>query len=464
VDAAALKLGLGPGMTLADARAREADCVVAEYDSNTDARVLIALAASCERFTPLVALDAPHGLTLDITGCAHLFDGEERLLESARASLLKAGFSSRAAIASTPDAARAFARFAATPLTISDDDEKIARTLPLAALELSHDTALALKRAGLNTLADLADRPSTAFSSRFDEDIAVRLRRILGHEDRRITPLRSLPDCMAEKHFAEPVTHHDALMQTLHLLITDITDILEKRGAGGRIFEAYFFRSDGAVRRITVETSKPSRDIQSLLRLFRERIDALADPLDPGFGFDAMRLCVPVINELAQAQISLDQRTQDDVALTELIDRLIARFGREHVLRFAARDTHDPSRAARWISASDESATIPWDKPETGEPPQRPLHLFAHPQPIETLAEVPDGPPLRFRWRRVQHDVARAEGPERIAPEWWRNAEGETRDYYRIEDAQGHRFWIFREGFYGQREGGPRWFVHGLFA
>lgn len=464
VDWRARKAGLSTGMTLADARARVPDCLIAEYDPDSDARVLATLAALCERFTPLTALDEPHGLVLDITGCAHLFGGEAALTESARAALRRAGFSSRAALDCTPDAARAFARFADDGLTISHGDDHIARGLPLAALELPDDTALALKRAGLRTLADLAGRPSTAFAARFGEAMNIRLRRILGHEDRRITPVRAAPDCMAEKHFADPVTHHDALMQTLHLLITDIARLLEKRGAGGRIFEAHFFRSDGAVRRIIVETAKPSRDAQSLLRLFYERIAALADPLDPGFGFDAMRLAVPVANDLAQVQVSLDQRTQDDVEFDELIDRLIARFGRDRVLRFASRDTHDPSRVSFLIPASTELPAMIWGKPETGEPPLRPLHLFSHPQPIETLAEVPDGPPLRFRWRRVQHDVARAEGPERIAPEWWRNADGETRDYYRIENAQGHRFWVFREGFYGQREGGPRWYLHGLFA
>ena len=464
VDGRALRQGLSPGMTLADARAREPDCLVAAYDADTDARVLATLAAMGERFTPLVALDPPHGLLLDITGCAHLFDGEEGLMRAAVAALRRAGFSARAALAGTPDAARAFARFCPDALTLSDDDEQLARALPLAALELPEDSALALKRAGLQTLADLADRSSAALAARFGEALNARLRRILGHEDMRITPLRPLPDCMAEKHFPEPLLHHQALMQALHLLLMDIAGLLEQRGAGGRLFEACFFRSDGAVRRIIVETSQPVRDSQALLRLFRERMEALTDPLDPGFGFDALRLCVPVANILSQTQISLDQRAQEDVAFADMIDRLVARFGRERVLRFAARDTHDPSRAAFAIPASGEAAPIAWEMPQAGEPPLRPLHLFPRPQPIETLAEVPDGPPLRFRWRRVQHDVARAEGPERIAPEWWRAADTETRDYYRIEDAEGRRFWVFREGFYGQREGGPRWYLHGLFA
>ena len=166
VDGRALKLGLSVGMTLADARSRVPECLVAAYDPDTDARVLTALSAYCERFTPLAALDEPHGACARYNRLPAFVRGDEAgLMQQACASLHQAGFSIRAAIASTPDAARAFARFADDALTISNDDEKIARCLPLAALELSHDTALALKRAGLRTLADLADRPSTAFAA-----------------------------------------------------------------------------------------------------------------------------------------------------------------------------------------------------------------------------------------------------------------------------------------------------------
>jgi protein ImuB len=78
---------------------------------------------------------------------------------------------------------------------------------------------------------------------------------------------------------------------------------------------------------------------------------------------------------------------------------------------------------------------------------------------------VPDGPPIRFRWRRVLHAVIRADGPERIAPEWWRTPEGTaTRDYYRVEDENGRRFWLYRDGLYDRETGTPRWFLHGLFA
>lgn len=503
-DRRAIGLGLTRGLTLADARARIPDLAVAEADPAADQRLLAELAAFCDRFTPLVALDPPHGLVLDITGCAHLFGGEAALRQALGARLRRLGFSLRASIAGTPEAARAFARFGGEALSPPGGDEERARRLPVAALEAAPETVLALSRAGLKTLGDLAQRPSHTLSARFGEALATRLGRILGREDARITPLRPPPDCMVERHFPEPLQDSDGLDAIVARLLAEAVRILEARGEGGRAFELGFFRSDGAVRRLALETGRPSRDAAAILRLYRERIDTLADPLDPGFGFDAIRLAVPICEPLGTPQASLDGRALEDEAVADLVDRLVARFGRERVLRFAARDSHHPEREASLVSAAAAKAggAMPWPLPEPDEPPVRPLQLFEPPQPVETLAEVPDGPPLRFRWRRVLHEIARAEGPERIAPEWWRDGgalsarlatagrqesvpaqeaahgvdrktdsqscgpcpEELTRDYYRVEDAEGRRFWLFRAGLYGRETTAPRWYLHGLFA
>ena len=180
---------------------------------------------------------------------------------------------------------------------------------------------------------------------------------------------------------------------------------------------------------------------------------------------DLIRLGVPMAERLGVVQGGLDNSGQDSDAVADLVDRLVARFGRDRVLRFTARDTHDPARAARRVPADAMPAQhVPWPVPVPGAPPTRPTHLFDPPQPIETLAEVPDGPPARFRWRQAMHEVTRSEGPERIAPEWWRPGAGTaTRDYFRVEDTQGRRFWVFREGLYDRETDQPRWFLHGLF-
>jgi protein ImuB len=464
-DRRAVRLGLTRAMTLADARARIPDLVALEAEPQADRAFLDEVAAFCDRFTPLVARDEPHGLTLDVTGCAHLFGGEAGMLDLVWQVMDRSGLSLQAAIAGTPEAARACSRFGPRGIIPPGRDEAMLRPLPVAALEAEPETVIALSRAGLKTLADVAARPSETLSARFGEALAVKLRRILGHEDRRITPLRPPPDCVVERHFPEPFADTASLEAVVVRLIGEAARVLEARGEGGRAFELGFFRSDGTVRRLVIETGRPSRDAKALLRLYRERIETLADPLDPGFGFDAIKLAVPVCEPLNTQQHSLDGRAVEEEAVADLVDRLVTRFGRDRVLRFAAQDTHHPVRAAKALSAAAPMPEAAWPEPEPEEPPTRPLQLFEPPQPVEAIAEVPDGPPIRFRWRRLIHDVARAEGPERIAPEWWRDGSDEPmRDYYRVEDAQGRRFWLYRTGFYEAESAPPRWFLHGLFA
>jgi len=212
-------------------------------------------------------------------------------------------------------------------------------------------------------------------------------------------------------------------------------------------------------------------------RLFRERLEALSDPLDPGFGFDLIRLSASRTEIVVQQQRDLDANVHDNDELSALIDRIAARIGGKRVVVHLPQDTHIPERAVLAVSAQHHLAAATqaaWPERIEAEPPLRPLRLFEQPEPIKVpFASVPDGPPHQFTWRRVTHAVARVEGPERIAMEWWKqNGEALTRDYFRIEDAQGLRFWIFRDGLYEgevekDEEGkpvSPKWFVHGLFA
>ena len=466
LNAAAARNSLRIGMTLADARVWLPGVRVAETDAAADDRLLHALAAACERYTPLVALDGRDGLHLDITGCAHLAGDEDALRRQMGRRFTGAGLTLRAAIAGTPDAARAAVRFGRAAIVPPGAEAQAARDLPVAALEQGAETTLALVRAGLKTLGDLIDRPAHMLTARFGPDLVTALCRIAGAEDTRLTPLRPLPDCQVTRIFPEPMLELPAIEAVLADLAQEVCRMLAARGQGGRRFEAGFFRSDGAVRRIAIETAAPCRAVPVILRLMRLKLDTLADPVDPGFGFDAFRLAVLQADPLTDRQIALDGKAEGEADVTALIDRLVARFGRGQVQRFVARDSHDPRHAAVRVPVIAGTPQPPWPDPEPGHPPARPLTLFTPPQLIEAVAEVPDGPPLRFRWRRVVHAVARAEGPERIAPEWWlEGAEAPaTRDYYRIEDARGHRFWIFREGLFEDTNARPRWFLHGLFA
>jgi len=404
------------------------------------------------------------------------------------------------ALAGTPEAAQALARFQSLPAA---DESQAIRRLPVAALGQEEETGTALRRAGLKTIGDLADRPPAPLAARFGEGLVDALDRLLGRADSRISPRRAPPALLFERRFAEPVARTDDALAVLDDLAREAAGALEARHGGGRRFVGRLYRSDGQVREVAIETGLPTRDPVVPARLFRERIDALADPIDPGFGFDMIRLAVPAVEPLAATQLRLEGGRVAEEALAALVDRLSTRLGRNRVRRFAPQSTHIPEQQALALPAVELPDPAPWPLPPAGEPPLRPLHLFDPPQRIEVTAEVPDGPPRRFRWRRTVHEVARFEGPERIAGEWWRvrvsrlpdpvpsvlreragrdamdSDEAEaadrsassprgkpllTRDYFRVEDVRGRRFWLFRHGLYGRETGTPDWYVHGLFA
>jgi protein ImuB len=457
VDSAALALGLTPGLTLADARARVPELGVFDADDRADAALLDWLAEGCDRYTPMVATDPPHGLILDITGGTHGYArGEDGLAADLQRRLARLGLTVRLALATTPDAATALARHNGGD--VGD--------LPVEALRVEPEIHVALARAGLRRIGDLARLPAAPLAARFGEDMPVLLARLLGEVDVRITPRRVAAEIETEARFAEPVARTDDMLATIVQLVGDAADRLTESGMGGRRFSVALFRSDGHVARLAVETGHPTRDPAVIDRLFRERIDALADPLDPGFGYDMIRLAVHVVEPLAPEQLQLEGGGVAHVELAALIDRLSTRLGRGRVRRFGPVDTHIPEQAVLEFPAVEARKTDVWPLPVADEPPSRPIHLFDPPHRIEVVAEVPDGPPRRFKWRRAMHEVARHEGPERIAAEWWmrRDNAGLTRDYYRVEDVRGRRYWLFRHGLYGDEKAHPDWYLHGLFA
>ena len=463
LDRHARTLGLAPGMALADARARVPDLATIDHDPEADRRWIGRIAEHCDRYTPMVAIDPPDAVILDITGSAHLLGGEAAMAADASARLARLGMDVRHACAATPDGALALARFAGGPAA---DEDEVLRRLPIAALRLDGEATIALRRAGLKTIGDLAARPTAPLSARFGEQASTALARLLGRADNRIVPLRPPPALFFERRFAEPIGHTEAALRVIAELAREASAGLEKRSAGGRRFGVRLYRSDGAVRDLAVETSLPMRDPAMLMRLFSERIESLADPIDPGFGFDMIRMAVPAFEPLAPSQLQLEGGAAGREAMAALVDRLGTRLGRGRIRRFAARDTHIPEQSVLTLPAVDAASPASWPAATPGEPPLRPLHLFDPPQRIEVVAEVPDGPPHRFRWRRTLHEVRRYEGPDRIAAEWWKRdgKPGLTRDYYRVEDARGRRFWIFRHGLYGTEKSDPAWYVHGLFA
>jgi protein ImuB len=471
LDDAAARLGLDVGVPLANARAICPDIEVFDADEPADARTLNDIADWCDRFTPLVALDPPHGLFLDISGCAHLFGGEATMLKTICDALIRQGFIVSAAIASTPVCARTLTRYRSGCIVRDGEEAAAVQALPVFTLGADDAITRGLRRAGLKTIGDVASRERHEITARFGASFTARLEQALGQGDAPISPRKPLPDYMVEKRFPEPVATDGVIAAALSGLAQTLIAVMERHGKGARLLDASFFRTDGAVRTIAVETGQPVTRVEVIERLFRERLDALADPLDPGFGFDLIRLSASRTDGVVEMQRDLDATIHDNDELSALIDRIAARIGGRRVIVHLPQDTHIPERAMLAVSAQHHlasAALAAWPARVEAEPPLRPLRLFERPEPIEVpFAEIPDKPPVRFKWRRAFHTVVRVEGPERIAMEWWQSqSEMPTRDYFRVEDESGLRFWLYRDGLYGEGVGErqPGWFLHGLFA
>ncbi len=473
LDDAATRLGLEIGLPLANARVVCPDIQVFDADPVADTQTLTDIADWCDCFTPLVALDLPHGLFLDITGCAHLFGGEAALMQQLCTTLMRQGFIVSAAIAGTSTCARTLSRHAHGRIVAGGDEAKAVMPLPLFTLGADEAITRGLRRAGLKTIGDVASRARHEITARFGAAFTTLLEQALGQSDAPISPRKPLPDYIVEKRFAEPIATDGVIEATLASLARTLIAAMDKQGKGARRLEASFFRTDGAVRTITVETGQPVTKGEVVDRLFRERLDAIADPLDPGFGFDMMRLSASHTEIVVQQQRDLDANVHDNDDLADLIDRIAARIGSRRVQVHLPMNSHVPE-LAMWAAPAqhhrNQALQAAWPERED-TPPLRPLRLFERPEPVEVIAvEFPDKPPRRFKWRRVLHTILHVEGPERIAMEWWRAHEAmPTRDYFRVEDDSGQRFWLFRDGLYGEiiRDGevvAPQWYVHGLFA
>ncbi|HEX2804062.1 MAG TPA: DUF6504 family protein [Sphingomicrobium sp.] len=449
VTEAAAACGARAGARLTDARALDPSLIAIPADPTGDEALLQRLAKWAQRWSPLVEVDGEDALRLDVSGVAHLFGGETALAEDVRVRFAALGLTARIAIAPTSAAAWAFSRFGGNEL----------QPLHVSALRLAPDTIRTLERLGLKTIGALTALPRLALARRFRgaEDVLDALDRALGRKPEPLTALIEDPPPRASLRLEEPATHVEAATQALKRLIPKLVTELEERHLGVRKLSFHGFRVDGSVAAASVATAIPSREPKHLERLLADKAAAL----DPGFGFDAFALAADWSESLDAAQESLIEEPGGTRNLARLVDRLTVKLGRRAVRRPKPFESHLPERASSWRAALEKAEPI--ELPPT---PPRPQRLLDRPEAIAVVYATPEGVPRRFVWRRSVHDIARVEGPERIAPEWWRErSTARLRDYYRVEDEAGRRYWIFREGLIGDGRGGaPNWFIHGLFG
>ncbi len=505
VDAPARALGLRPGLPLAHALARIPGLAVMPAEPAADAAALARLAVWCLRYAPLTAPDPPDGVWIDATGAAHLAGGEAALLADLVARLRQAGFAARAAIADTPGAAHAVARYgeiagkvkSLLPLPLREgvggrgrsarnvratlvpppppnphpQDERenpnitivpprttaaALAPLPIGALRLPDDTVEALHRLGLTRIGQLMAAPRAPLARRFGATLLRRLDQALGQVFEPIVPIDPPTLISRRLPFVEPLFTAEAFTAVIARLTRSVCRRLEHAGLGARRLDLLFERVDGSIQAIRVGTARPTHDPAHLARLLDEQLETV----DPGLGVEAMRLTLPLVEPFAHTQIATltEEATPD---LSVLLDRLANRLGAARVYRVAPVESDVPERAVRRVPALAPPGHRTWP-----EALPRPARLLYPPQPVSALAPLPDHPPVAFTWRHKRFRVRRADGPERIHGEWWRR-DAETRavrDYFQVEDEDGRRFWLFRHGDgVDAATGDLSWFLHGIF-
>ena len=456
---AAEQAGVFAGSRVVDMRALEPNLKVVFADISGDKAALHKLMLWTRRWCPWTAVDGSNGLVLDTTGSDHLWGGEAQMLRDIEEGLASLGLSANLACAPTHGAAWALARFG--PVRAICPAETLPQhlaPLPTRGLRLNEDTLLLLKRLGLKTIGDLMAVPRVSLARRFNRaelpaNPLLRLDQSLGKLAEPVNAPDDPPRFSVQAKLADPVQD-----PTPHLpaLCEELCHGLEAAGFGARRATVTVYRTDGEVRDITVATAQATRDAEHLLRLFEGKLEKI----DPGFGFDLITLSASVAEDLATQQTRLDGQVDDGAELARLIDRLSARLGAQRIQRILPVESHIPERSEAWVPAMHSPTIAP------SILRARPIRIFAHPEEVRVLYAVPEGPPAQFIWRRRTHRVTRFAGPERIAPEWWKDKPGtRLRDYYRIEDHLSCRYWLYRDGVLGDGRGEtPRWFVHGVFA
>jgi len=464
VSLEAARLRLYPGQKATDAFAIVPELQTAEAEPEADAAALEALVDWCVRYSPAAAADAPDGLFLDITGADHLFGGEAEMLADFQDRLAQNGLPFRCAIADTPAAAWALAHYGPDGTIAAPGAQQAALDpLPPAALRLDEAAAAQIERLGLKRLSQVFALPRGPFAKRFGKQALMRLDQALGRCGEALAYRRPPTPYVARLAFAEPISVPEDMARVAFDAAGKLCARLERENKGARRFELFFHRLDGRSPSVTAGLALPGRDARRIAKLLAPKIEAV----DPGFGIEVVTITAAEVETLSGRQGRIEGAAQPAVedGLSPLIDRLVNRLGEDRVWRAAPVESHVPelsvSRAKPLGPAAEAKA---WD-PEA----PRPVRLFRRPEPLDdVLALTPDDPPRQFRWRGQLHRVSRAEGPERVAEEWWKRDIDEVRvahvrDYYRVEDAEGARFWLFRSGLY--EAGAPaRWWLHGVFG
>jgi protein ImuB len=450
----ALAQGIQTGMSVADAKAVIPALQVLDDDPAQAGRLLKIIGEWCIRYSPVVAIDLPDGLILDISGCAHLWGGERSYLKEIVTRFRASGYDARAAIADTVGAAWAVSRYGqVTPIIDSGEQATALLSLPPVALRLEAAILLRLQKLGFYQIGSFMSMPRSVLRRRFGPGLLLRLDQALGQEIEVLAPLHAIAPYEERLPCLEPIRTATGIEIALQRLLEALCLRLQLEGKGLRTAVLKCYRIDDNVVQVEIGTTRASHNPPHLFKLFELKISGIA----PGFGIELFLLEAAKVEDLSPAQEKLWANAGLlNHSVAELLDRLAGKIGADKIRRFLPEEHYWPERSVKQTSSLEQQPATMWraDRP-------RPVKLITTPEVIEVTAPIPDYPPMNFRYKGKLHEIKKADGPERIEREWWLEG-GEHRDYYTVEDHEGQRYWLFRSGHYSGTQ--SQWFIHGFFA
>jgi len=452
------KHGINPGMAAADAKAIVPSLMVIDHLPGQNAKLLKALGEWCIRYTPLVAIDLPEGLILDISGCAHLWGGERPYLGTIIRVLRSKGYDARGAMADTAGAAWAVARFGQkNPIVEPGKQTEALLSLPPAALRLDELIIERLTKLGFYNIQAFMGMGRSVLRRRFGPELLLRLNQALGMEDEHLELLEPVIPYHERLPCLEPIRTATGIEIAIRELLEALCHRLQKDGMGLRTAILKCYRVDGQVLEISIGTGLASHHTGHLFKLFELKIPTI----EPRLGIELFTLDAPKVEEVEPEQEALwtvdDDCSLEDHRLAELLDKLSNKIGVNSIKRYLPQEHHWPERSIKIAVSLKEKPTTVW---RAAQP--RPSLMLPRPEPIEVMVKTPDYPPKFFIYKGEKHDIIKSDGPERIEHEWWIE-DGEHRDYYYVEDNKGQRYWLFRLGHY-DNDKSRQWFLHGFFA
>lgn len=452
VNAAAEEAGIFKGMVLADARAIIPNLEVQDDKPELPVKLLNRLAEWCIRFSPVVAIDPPDGLFLDASGCSHLWGGDHGYVNDIFTKLKARGYDVQVAIADTPGVAWASARFGKQRIIQPDKSMDALLPLPPDSLRLEPETTETLHRLGLHSISHFIHMPRPALRKRFGQHFLDRLDMATGQQMEMLQPVMPVIPFQERLPCMEPIITATGIEIAIRELLNALCARLQKENLGLRAARVSCYRTDNKLAQVEIGTNRPSYHSLHIFKLFELKLGNI----DPGPGIELFLLEATKVEEYFPEQGKMWEGSGglEDIRLSELLDRLSTRPGLKTIHRFVPSEHYWPERSFEPAQSLQEEPLSEWRTDKV-----RPLNLLHAPEKIEVTAPIPDYPPMLFRYKNKIHKIVRADGPERIEQEWWLQ-QGQHRDYYYVEDEEGHRYWIFRLGHYDDKT--FQWFIHGF--